>query len=113
MRIENWELTNDKSLGTETICHWAIPNSHLKNIRDAKTRRPFWGGGRGTLTLRSGSRSCRQLANRGSDLLSVFLAILNRHASTRSEISVALCLRVERETRLLGLAANFLGEHHL
>src|SRR5690242_8845370 len=87
----------------------------MKKIGDARYWRPFLGGGRGTLALRwcfAWLRSCgrRQLANGSGDMLAILLAILNGHASTSSQITVALSLGVDGELRLFGLAANFLAD---
>src|SRR5689334_14260565 len=79
-------------------------------------RRPF-GEEEGGLALRSRldfslAWLCRighgQLANRSGDFLPVLLAVLNRHASSGSQFTVALGLRIQRELFLLGLATNFL-----
>src|SRR5437763_996758 len=101
-------------IGPMVNCHMSY-----KKKKDAQAS-VLLGGGRGTLALRSrpecglvrlSSGFCRQLVNSGSDLLAVLLTVLNRDASTSSQITVTLCLRVQRKARLLLLAANFPGNH--
>src|SRR3989442_15997306 len=80
------------------------------------------GGGRGTLTLRSPpKRGLGRLSrlldgcfpHSSGDLFAVLLAVLNRDASAGGQISVPLCLRVQREALLLRLTANFFGDRQL
>src|SRR5438477_8306553 len=87
----------------------------MKKIGDAKYLASLFGRRKGTLALRwcfAWLRSCgrRQLANGSGDILAILLAVLNGHASTSSQITVALSLGVDGELRLFGLAANLLRD---
>src|SRR5947207_2844217 len=102
--------------------HCRFQNSEVLDVKKRTLKRAsFWEEEGGTLALRSrpecglfrwSSVLRRQLAHSSGKLLAVFLAVLHGNASTSSQITVALCLRVQREARLLLLAANFPGNHH-
>src|SRR5262245_35454571 len=82
---------------------------HLRpNIKKRRRKTgALWGGGRGTLTLRSKLTSSFRLngfrwqfPNGRSDILVVVLAILHRDTSSSNKITGTLRLRIERETYL-------------